>query len=207
MKKMVSAAIVLALATIVLSTPAMAFEASADAYVGVYSKYLWRGFDLSEDDNLVVQPGTDVSVGNFTLSFWGNLSENTGDMNEVDLTIDYSTDLSELISVSVGNILYDVDGLSDTNEIYLGVTLNTILEPSLKVYYDYDEFHTVYTTLGVGHSFDLTDAVSLSLGATGSYLSDDTDGFGTNDSWFHNFELSAGPVSYTHLTLPTILLV
>lgn len=193
MKKMISTAMVLILAALVVSTPALAFEASADAYVGVYSKYLWRGFDLNdENDNFVVQPGADVSVGNFTVSYWGNISENTGEMNEVDLTLDYSTDLSELVSVSVGNILYDVDGLSDTNELYFGITLNTILEPSLKVYYDYDEFNTVYTTLGVSHGFELSDALSLSLSATGSYLSDDKDGFGTDDSWFHNLELSAG---------------
>lgn len=198
MKKMVSAAIVLILATLVVSSPAMAFEASADAYVGVYSKYLWRGFDLSdENDNFVVQPGADVSVGNFTVSFWGNISENTGEMNEVDLTLDYSTDLSELVSISVGNILYNVDTNDEspntTNEVYLGLTLNTILEPTLTVYYDYDEFESLYTTLGISHGLDINDALSLSLGATASYLSvDDVDNEFSDDSWLHNLELSAG---------------
>jgi len=193
MKKMVIAGIVLMFAAVMTATPVMAFEASADAYVGVYSKYLWRGFDLSdENDDFVVQPGVDVSVGDFTVSFWGNISENTGEMNEVDLTLDYSTDLSDLVSVSVGNIMYDVDGVSDTNELYVGVTLNTILEPTLTVYYDYDEFDTIYTTLGVGHSIDIAENTSLSLGAVAGYLNDDEDGFGTDDSWFHNLDLSAG---------------
>lgn len=190
---MVSVAIALVIATLVVTAPAMAFEASADAYVGVYSKYLWRGFDLNDkNDNFVVQPGADVSIGNFTVSFWGNISENTGELNEIDLTLDYSTDLGDLVSLSVGNILYNVDGLADTNELYLGVTLNTILEPTLTVYYDYDEFNTVYTTLGVGHSFDIADKTSLSLGATASYLMDDENGYGTNDDWLHNLEVSAG---------------
>lgn len=197
MKKMISVALVLILATLAVSTPALAFEASADAYVAVYSKYLWRGFDLNdEDDNFVVQPGADISVGSFTVSWWGNISENTGEMNEVDLVIDYSTDLSDMVSVSIGNILYNVDTNDEdsntTNEVYFGATLNTILEPTLTVYYDYDEFDTVYTTLGVGHSIDLNDKVSLSLGATASYLNDDENGFGTDESWFHNLELSAG---------------
>lgn len=199
MKRMVSVAIVLVLAALTLGTPAMAFEASADAYVGVYSTYLWRGYDLNEeDDNFVVQPGVDVSVGDFTVSFWSNISENSGEMNEVDVTLDYSTDLSDLVSVSVGNILYNVDDddadtNNTTNELYLGVTLNTILEPTLTVYYDYDEFESIYTTLGIGHGFELSDAVSLSLGATASYLSSDNDdAFDDDTSWFHNYELSAG---------------
>jgi outer membrane scaffolding protein for murein synthesis (MipA/OmpV family) len=193
MKKIVSVGIVLILAALFVSTPAIAFEGSADAYVDVYSKYLWRGFDLrDENDDFVVQPGVDLSIDNFTVRFWSNISENTGEMNEVDLTLDYSTDLGELVSISVGNILYDVDGASDTNELYLGVSLNTILEPSLTVYYDYDEFNTVYTALGISHGLEVFDDVSLSLGATASYLNDDEDGFGTDESWFHNLELSAG---------------
>ncbi len=194
MKKMVSVAIVLILAALTVSTPVMAFEASADAYVGVYSTYLWRGFDLNEDDDdYVIQPGADVSVGNFTFSWWGNVSESSGNMNEVDLVIDYSTDLGELVSVSVGNILYNVDGFDDTNELYLGMTLNTILEPTLTVYYDYDEFEAVYTTLGVSHGFDIADKTSLGLGVTASYVSnDDGDVFDDDTSWLHNLEVSAG---------------
>lgn len=194
MKKfVVLCAVLLLAATAALPTAALALEASADAYVSIYSKYLWRGFDLSEDDGFVVQPGADVSIGGFTLSWWGNISENTGDMNEVDLVLDYSFDLGEMVSMSVGNILYDVDGISDTNELYLGATLNTILEPSLTVYYDYDEFKTVYTTLGVSHRFDLNEQFDLNVGATASYLVDDEDdGFGSDESWLHNLELSVG---------------
>jgi opacity protein-like surface antigen len=193
MKNVVSVGMVLLLAVLFTSAPVLAFEGSADAYVGVYSKYLWRGFDLSdENDDFVVQPGVDVSISNFTISYWANISENTGEMNEVDLTLDYSTDLSDLVSISVGNIFYNVDDASDTNELYLGVALNSILEPALTVYYDYDEFDTVYATLGVGHSFDLVEKTSLSLGAVAGYLVDDENGFGTDDSWFHNLDLSAG---------------
>lgn len=199
MKKSISATIVLVLATLVVGSTAMAFEASADAYVGVYSTYLWRGYDLNEkDDNFVVQPGVDVSVGDFTLSFWGNVSENSGEMNEVDVTVDYSKDLGEMVSLSVGNILYNVDDddpdtNNTTNEVYLGMTLNTILEPTLTVYVDYDEFSSMYTTLGIGHGIELSDAVSLNLGATASYLSSDNKSpFDSDTSWFHNLELSAG---------------
>ncbi len=92
-------------------------------------------------------------MGGFTVSWWGNFSENTGEMNEVDLTLDYSMDVNDMISLSVGNILYDVDGAADTNELYAGVSLNTLLSPSLTVYYDYDEFDgNIYTVASIGHT-------------------------------------------------------
>lgn len=191
MKKLLLVGIVWVFALVMISSPVHAAETSADAYVGIYSKYLWRGFDLSEDDSFVVQPGTDISIGAFTVSFWANISENSGEMNEVDLTLDYSRDLGELVSFSLGNIFYNVDGVDDTNELYVGVTLNTILEPSLTIYYDYDEFDTIYTTLGIGHSIDLGESLSLGAGAVASYLADDENGFGTDDSWLHNLEISA----------------
>jgi hypothetical protein len=188
MKKVLIVGIVWVFALVMISSPASAAEASADAYVGVYSKYLWRGFDLSEDDSFVVQPGTDVSINAFTVSFWANISENTGEMNEVDLTLDYSRDLGELVSFSLGNIFYNVDDADDTNELYVGVTLNTILEPSLTIYYDYDEFDgNMYTVAAIGHGLDLADNLSVGVGATASYLYDDE----LDDSWFHFMEVSA----------------
>jgi len=199
MKKfsMMLVAAVLAVGTLA-PVAAQAIEASGDAYVSVASVYVWRGYNLSEDDAFVVQPGADISIGNFTLSWWGNMSENSGDMNEVDLTLDYSMDLGELFSVSVGNILYDVDGLSDTNELYLGGTLNTLLSPTLTVYIDYDEFNSVYTVFGISHGLDVADGLALSLGANASYFAMDKDWTGTGDdeSFFHVAEFTAG-LDYT----------
>jgi len=190
MKKL-SLLLVAAVLTVSCLVPAgaQAVEASADAYVAVATKYLWRGFDLSPDDTFVVQPGADVTIGGFTVSWWGNLSENTGELNEVDLTLDYSLDLSDMVSLSVGNILYDVDGLSDTNELYVGVSLNTLLSPSLTAYYDYDEFDgNYYVVLGVGHSLDLSEGLSASAGLSASYLHDDI----LDDGWLHVLEVTAG---------------
>ena len=48
MKKMVTVGIVLFVLSLVVSTSAFAaIEVEGDAYLGVYDKYLWRGFDLS----------------------------------------------------------------------------------------------------------------------------------------------------------------
>ncbi|WP_291315547.1 hypothetical protein [Desulfuromonas sp.] len=175
-------------------SPAFAeIEVSGDAYVSINSMYLWRGFDLSADDSFVAQPGADVSFGGFSLGWWGNMSENTGEMNEVDLVLDYSFDLGELVSMSIGNILYDVDGFKTTNELYLGVSLNTVLEPSLTIYYDYDECEETgaFYTFSVGHGFDLAENIGLGIGALVSYNQESDFAVG-NYSDLHNAELSLG---------------
>lgn len=169
---------------------AQAIEASADAYVGIYSAYIWRGFNLSEDDAFVVQPGADVSIGGFTVSWWGNLSENSGELNEVDLTLDYTLGVTDMISLSIGNIMYDVDtdlANDTTNEFYLGVALDTLLAPALTVYVDYDEFETVFVSLGGSHGFTVQEGLNLGLGANLGFFADD----GADDSFLHNLEISA----------------
>ena len=103
-----------------LCSTASALEVAGDAYVGIYDKYLWRGFDLS-GSMPVAQGGVDVSAGNFTFGYWTNLQLSTdegegftsGEATETDIVIDYSRDLNDLVSISVGNILYQVAGMDD----------------------------------------------------------------------------------------------
>lgn len=177
------------------STAFAEIEVSGDAYVGVYSKYVWRGFDIFPTDDYSLQGGTDVSFKGLTIGWWGAYQEETSNLTEVDLVIDYSRDFGEMISASIGNINYAFAGES-TNELYAGATLNTLLSPTLTVYWDYDVNATVYTTLGISHDLEIADKTSLGLGAQVSYFSDSAKSFiGSDQSWFHNAELSAA-VSY-----------
>lgn len=185
-----------------ISSAFAAVEVSGDAYIGMYDKYLWRGFDLSGSEG-VVQGGVDLTYKNFTLSYWTNIQafddtkENpnyeAGEATETDITLDYSFDLGELVSMSVGNIFYQLEGLKDTNELYVGATVNTILEPSVKVYYDYDEAEEdgLFFTGSVGHSIDLAEGLSVSVGALVSYNQESDYAVGNYSAW-HNYELSAG---------------
>ena len=161
---------------------------------------MWRGFDLS-GNQAVVQGGMDIALENITLSYWGNMQLvdndrdglNSGDVTESDLVIDYSTDLNDMLSLSVGNILYDVDGFYTTNELYVSLGLATILEPAVTVYYDYDECKAdgLFATLSVGHGIDLSDKAALSLGALVSFNQASDFAVGTHRD-MHNYELSAG---------------
>ena len=180
-----------------LCTNAAAIEVSGDAYAGFYDKYLWRGFDLS-GSMPVAQGGVDLSAGSMTFSYWTNLQLNTdegldgGDATETDIVIDYSTDLNDMVSLSVGNIFYQLEGMEDTNEIYLSLGFNTILSPSLSVYYDWDKADEdgLFYTFSIGHDVALAEPLTLSLGALVSYNQSSDYSVGDYDD-FHNYELSA----------------
>jgi uncharacterized protein (TIGR02001 family) len=202
MKKVTLITISLALALVAISSPALAaIEVDGDVYVGYYDKYLWRGIDLS-GGTPVVQGGVDLSAKGFTLSYWTNIQTKDdvvlgsevdgGNATETDITLDYTFSPMEKLSVSVGTIWYALDGYNDTKEAYLGLSLDTILKPSVKVYYDYDQSkeNGLFYTASVGHTFQITDPLSASLGALISYNDQSDYAVGDYSDW-HNYELSA----------------
>ena len=183
-----------------VTTSFAAITVEGDVYAGVFDKYLWRGFDLS-DGRPVVQAGADLSAGNFTLSYWTNWQLKSsdeiasGEANETDIILDYSFDIGEMLSVSIGNVWYmlDFDGAEDTNELYLSTTVNTLLSPTFAVYYDWDacEEEGLYFTADISHSIDLMENLSMSLGALVAYNMHSDYAVG-DYAGFHNYELSVG---------------
>lgn len=177
----------LTLMMLVMVVPATAeIEVSGNAYIGVSSMYLWRGIDLSNGDP-VAQAGMDIGFKGLTIGFWTNYRIEDTKLDETDITIDYGFDVTDMLSVNLGHILYAVDGYETTGELYGGVTFNTLLEPNLTLYYDYDEFAgDIFVTASVGHSLALADGLDLSLGALASYY--------RNDDYkeLHNGEFSLG---------------
>jgi hypothetical protein len=171
-------------------TPSLAaMDLAGGAYVGVFDKYLWRGFNLS-DSKVVVQPGADLTLVGATLSLWGNYNTDTDKMDEVDITLDYSADLNDLLSMSIGNIYYILRGAENTNEAYLSLAVNTHLSPVLTVYYDWDEADSdgLFFTAAVGHSLAIMDNLNLNFGALVSYNQASDYAVGAYRDW-HNYEL------------------
>lgn len=200
MKKWSVLAIVLMMIGVGLTaTSEAAIKVEGDVYAGVFDKYLWRGFDLSEG-RPVIQGGIDLSVGNWTLSTWHNWqlksgpTINAGELNETDVILDYSFDIGEMLSVSVGDVWYmlDFEGAEDTNELYASATVNTLLSPTLSIYWDWDacEEDGLFFTFDVSHSLDLMEGLALNLGALVSYNQHSDYAVG-DYSGFHNYELSA----------------
>lgn len=211
MKRLIVIASVLTLALVIVSTPALAaIEVEGDVYVGIYDKYMWRGLNLSGSQP-VLQGGVDVNTKGFTLSYWSNVQLSDGcasddpdcalqndEVTETDITLDYTHEFG-LFSVSVGDIYYNFNVPGNTHELYLGVAADVLLAPTIKVYYDWDYANDInadglYYSLGVSHSFDLMDNLSLGLGAAVNYSDESPyllDSNGDVYSDWHNYELSS----------------
>jgi len=153
---------------------------SADLSVALLSKYVWRGYELSKD-SIVIQPSLTAGYKGFGFNLWGNLDTDQdmalygvdgANFNETDMTLSYDNAVG-MMSYSVGYIYYGLDGANDTQEFYGSISLDTLLAPTLTIYRDFDEFEGWYTTLGVSHSFQLSETISLDLGGHISYMSAD----------------------------------
>ncbi len=212
MNRTISTTAVIAATLLMLGANAPVFGAEEEAEkpsgsmsVSMLSKYVWRGYELSKD-SIVIQPSITASYMGFGINLWGNLDtdqdaelfgEDGANWNETDLTLSYGGSAG-MVSYSAGYIYYGLEGIDDTQEIYGSLALDTILVPTVTVYRDIDAYPGWYTTLGVSHSFQLSESISLNLGGQVSYLSaDDEDTLADPDdpgsaySDFHDGKLSA----------------
>jgi uncharacterized protein (TIGR02001 family) len=150
---------------------------SADLSVSLLSKYVWRGYELS-NDSIVIQPSMSVGYKGFGFNLWGNLDTDQdeelfgtdgGNWNETDMTLSYDGSAG-MVGYSLGYIYYGLDGATDSQELYAAVSFDTIAAPSLTIYRDFDAYEGWYVNLAVGHSFAVTEAISLDIGGHVSYL-------------------------------------
>lgn len=177
----------------------------AAASMGVFSKYVWRGYELS-NDSVVVQPSVTVGYKGFTMNLWGNLDTDFDDRdpatadkkewNETDLTLEYARNFGP-VRLGVGYIYYALDGVDDSEELYVSGGLDMFLTPTLTVYREIAHTPQWYVRLGIGHSFELGKGVSLDLAGSVAYNYSDDEAFtkeNTTEKYrcFHDGNLSAG---------------
>ena len=158
----------------------------------LYSAYVWRGAVVN--DRPVWQPGATVSyaTGNYgTLSanVWGNFDmtdrkshTSFGGLSEIDYTASYAIDVGP-VSLSAGNIWYTFPRVNgpdygkSTREVFVTAQYNNdIVNPFVKVYYDYALFEGTYVNFGVNKTVKVVDRLSvgseISLGvASGNDMS------------------------------------
>jgi hypothetical protein len=123
------------------------FDIEVSASVDYYSNYLWRGFTLDKDP--VIQPGVSISALGFSYNFWSSWDAGGDDelaSDELDYVFDYTRELNDLISVSVGHTYYDFPATNlYSREFYAGVGLSRIpgldwpIETSVTYYHDYGD--------------------------------------------------------------------
>jgi len=176
-KKLVAALTALVVSFVWVLPAGAEGEASADFTVATLSQYIWRGQELSRD-SIVIQPSATVSHSGFSANLWGNLDtdpyfqvlgESGTKWNETDFTLAYGKDFGRW-SLEGGWIYYGLEAFDDTQEFYLSLGFDVLLAPSLTVYRDFDSYEHWYILLGLSHAFQFTEAVSLELAASGSYL-------------------------------------
>ncbi|MDR3090395.1 MAG: hypothetical protein LBU39_11380 [Desulfobulbaceae bacterium] len=173
--------------------------------VGIANKYVWRGFELS-DDSIVVQPGITVGYEGFSANLWGNFDTDNdaydgAKWNETDITLSYTKDLG-MATVGGGYIYYGLDGVDDSQELFVTASLNTILTPTLTIYREIAYAPAWIALLGLSQDIELGKNMSLTLGASASYYYSDDDGISeVNDPTSQYRALHNGLISAT-LNIP-----
>jgi hypothetical protein len=153
--------ICLLIITILIATafPVFAEEAKGQAISGsasadIMSHYIWRGQRLSDD--FVIQPSVGITYGGFGANIWANWDDTASSatdsgITETDYTLNY-TFSKDKFGFDAGYIYYAFPSPGvDTQEIYLGVSYDTILSPSATLYYDFDEGDGAFLVLAIGH--------------------------------------------------------
>jgi uncharacterized protein (TIGR02001 family) len=155
---------------------------TASGDIAILSQYIWRGQELSRD-SVVIQPSMTMSYMGFSANLWGNLdtdqykSDEDSNWNETDFTLSYAREFG-MLSAELGYIYYSLDGCDDTQEFFLALGLDTFLSPSLTIYKDTDTYPMWYFLLGLSHTFEITEKISLELSGSVSYLlSNDEDDY------------------------------
>ncbi len=167
-------AVLLAVAAWVPAGARAADELTAEAGVDVLSQYIWRGYELSKD-SVVVQPSATIGYNGFSVGVWENIDTDPylpgmENLNETDWTLSYSASYSG-VDVEVGYIWYAISDADDSQEVYLSLGLDTLLNPTLTVYREFYHAPSTYITLGISHTVEMGwRGASLELSLQGSYL-------------------------------------
>jgi uncharacterized protein (TIGR02001 family) len=179
------------------TAPVLAVETSGSASVDVMSQYIWRGQQLT--DKVAIQPSVGITYGGFGANLWANYDTHLDEHTETDLTLNFANSI-EKFSYEAGYIYYALEGVDDTQEIYLTVGYDVILSPSATLYWDFDEGEGAYLVVSIGHSFALQHNLSLDLGASmGVNFNNDIMGFDDDGDDFT--DLYDGNISAA-LTIP-----
>lgn len=155
-------------AAFVALPPAFAANTSAGASMGVYSSYVWRGITVHKE--AAVQPSVSLGYEGFGINLWSDWDSDTRELVETDLTLDYAFSVQKL-GLDAGYIYYGLEGLADTQEFYVSASYDTLLNPSLTLYWDVDEGDGGFLVASVGHSIKLQgrlEGAAVNLGASAS---------------------------------------
>ncbi|TQV87680.1 TorF family putative porin [Aliikangiella coralliicola] len=123
------------------------------------SRYMFRGFDLSDSDPVVQGDFTISHASGFSIGAWASQYDVvTDDGIETDLVVSYETEISDSVSVNIGLTEYTYSGDTDsTTEYYAGLSVENF---GVTYYRDTDLKNDYYS---LDAEFDLMTALSLAF--------------------------------------------
>ena len=76
--------------------------------LSLYSRYIWRGFDLNPQNRRVLQPSLTIPIGGngLAVNLWGSFSFADRDLDELDLTLSWRFQVGNRYHVTVGAVQY-----------------------------------------------------------------------------------------------------
>ncbi len=191
MKKIIALSILAAFAAL----PLAASAAEGSIYADILSAYVFNG-QVGNDEPVFQPGLDVGGPFGFGYSLWANMSltdadsswdPNTkGEWNEIDLGLNWTLPWEGPVSLTLGGTYYvypqatsaleeNDDGTITADEapadgayeVYAKVAAtDLLLSPSIKFCHDMDNSDDWIALFGIGHSFEIMDALSLDLGAT-----------------------------------------
>ena len=137
------------------------------------SKYVFRGVAYSNKP--VIQHTLCASYGDLTAIGFANYDTQTDRFNETDITLDFTKALNNYLTLSSGYTILTFPNTEEkeTQEVYAGITLERMLNPSLLLVHDFKEGKGIYGEFSIGHDFDfgkLGISASAALGYNDHYF-------------------------------------
>lgn len=185
----------------------------ASASVGAYSKFIMRGFEMS-DKSLVVQPEVMVGYMGFSLGIMGVLDTAWRDpMNmmsdhrevkwiDTETTLSYDREIGP-VKVGAGYTYYSYPTMMDDSaDLFLRVGLKTILSPSVTVYREILHRPSWYVRFCVSHSIPLPEKITLDMGASAAYYWSDDAEFSMADDMSEKYRAWHDGLVWLGLTIP-----
>ena len=189
-------ALILLLAAAV-AAPMVAAATDVEVSADVFSAYVSRGSVLNDEP--VFQPNIWFGApAGFDFNLWTTMdltdndkscAPNTrGRWSEFDFTLGWSPDFllkDAPISVWIGSTFYTYPQVEDDEDYDAAVKVSAdcILKPWIRLVHECDRSDNIRLDFGIGHEFELADAVTLGLDAQCTY------GF---DGWMEKWNRTAG---------------
>ena len=139
--------------------------------VGASSYYIWRGFDLNPENELMINPYASLSIGDTGLSLtaWGSYAYEEQEMRELDLTLTFAFNPTRHLLVKLGYTEYRFFNIpdplylrSDSREAFISLGLPwTLFQPELTAYYDFGAGDGMYFKFRAQHAVPLLDFLAL----------------------------------------------